>query len=565
MIEDLTFLTADMTVGCDLVVVGAGPAGIVTALVAAERGVDVLLVESGRQAFDPSLQSLSDAALLDRHRHAPLSMATRRQVGGTSVIWGGRCVPFDPVDFRPRPVANSATWPVSYDEVSRFFSKACDWLVCGRAVFNAQQIPTLASELVPGLADGSVTTSTLERWSLPTDFGRTYRSRLQQAPNLKLFTGVTGTQLVCARDARRAEYLECRTIAGKRIRVKAKEFVVAAGGLESTRLLMTSEGPQGGPLGGGSGHLGRWYMAHVEGAVANVRFTTPPRSTVYGYERDTDGVYVRRRFAFVEKFQIQEGLPNVVAWLGNPELPDAHHMSGPLSFVYLVLSSPLGQWFAPEVQRLSLTGEEIPGTPYGGSTISPRKAHWRNVLREPMRTAHFVGDFGAHRFLARGRRAPGFFVYSPENVYPLQYHGEHIPNSSSRVSLSQKVDVLGRRRLNVELRFSPADVSGIVRAHQRWDAYLRSSGVGWLEYLHEDVEDAVTRRLGGGFHQSGTTRMSTTAAEGVVDGNLAVHGVENVHVASSSTFVTSGQANSTFMVVAFALRLAEYLCSKLRP
>jgi hypothetical protein len=305
-------------------------------------------------------------------------------------------------------------------------------------------------------------------------------------------------------------------------------------------------------------------MAHVEGAVANVRFTTPPRSTVYGYERDTDGVYVRRRFAFVEEFQVREELPNVVAWLGNPELPDANHKSGPLSFVYLALSSPLGPWFAPEVQRLSLTGEEIPGTPYGGSAISPRKAHWRNVLREPMRTAQFVGDFGARRFLARGRRAPGFFVYSPENVYPLQYHGEHLPNSRSQVSLSREVDELGRRRLNVELRFTPADVSGIVRAHKQWDAYLRSAGVGWLEYLHEDIEDAVMRRLGGGFHQSGTTRMSATAAEGVVDRNLAVHGVENVHVASSSTFVTSGQANSTFMVVVFALRLAEHLCSKLR-
>jgi choline dehydrogenase-like flavoprotein len=30
-------------------------------------------------------------------------------------------------------------------------------------------------------------------------------------------------------------------------------------------------------------------------------------------------------------------------------------------------------------------------------------------------------------------------------------------------------------------------------------------------------------------------------------------------VASSSTFVTSGQANSTFMIVAFALRLADHL------
>ena len=50
--------------------------------------------------------------------------------------------------------------------------------------------------------------------------------------------------------------------------------------------------------------------------------------------------------------------------------------------------------------------------------------------------------------------------------------------------------------------------------------------------------------------------------DGVVDANLAVHGVPTLHVASSSVFPTSGQANSTFMIVVFALRLAEHLDRK---
>jgi choline dehydrogenase-like flavoprotein len=305
-------------------------------------------------------------------------------------------------------------------------------------------------------------------------------------------------------------------------------------------------------------------MAHVEGSVANIRFSSSPRQTVYGYERDIDGVYVRRRFSFTEEYQRAHKLPNVFSWLGNPEIPDARHGSGELSFVYLALTSPIGPRFAPEAQRLALTGADIPGTPYGGATVTSRGSHLRNIIRHPFSTGHFIANFGARRFLAAGRRVPGFFVCDRENLYPLQYHGEQLPNAASTVALSDERDRLGRRKLAINLQFSEADIEGIVRAHEHWDHYFRMLGVGQLEYPHQDLYQAVQQRLGGGFHQIGTTRMSASPSAGVVDRNLAIHGVPNLYVASSSVFVTSGQANSTFMVVAFALRLADHLAQHLK-
>ena len=67
-----------------------------------------------------------------------------------------------------------------------------------------------------------------------------------------------------------------------------------------------------------------------------------------------------------------------------------------------------------------------------------------------------------------------------------------------------------------------------------------------------------------GYHQAGTTRMSARPEDGVLDPQLAVHGFDDLFVASSSAFVTSGQANSTFMIVVFALRLADHLRGTLR-
>ncbi len=564
MIEDFSRLTDETTLRAEVAVVGAGPAGIVTALELADRGISVLLLESGDQSYNAAAQHLSDATVCDPDRHAPVTMAVRRQVGGTSIIWGGRCVPYDPVDFDSRPFVGPASWPVTYDEMENYFQRASDWFLSGRAVFSSLAMNHLPKEIVPGLVDGDVTTSDLERWSLPTNFGRAHGERLRQSANVRLVTGATCTEIVSLPESDRAQHLRCRTLAGGTILVEADAFVVACGGLESTRLLLSSTGPRGGQLGNSSDHLGRWYMAHVEGVASTVQFTTPPRSTVYDYERDIDGVYIRRRFSFTKEFQLANELPNITGWITNPELADASHGSGQLSFVYLALKSPLGPKLAPDAQRLSLTGVEIPGTPYGRTPISGVGAHLGNIARHPLSTGRFMAEFGTKRLLVRGRRAPGFFVYNKDNRYPFQYHSEHLPHRDSRVTLMRETDVLGMPKLAVDLKFSDQDVDGVVRAHEHWDSYLRMLGVGRLDYADPDVAGMVAGRMGGGFHQIGTTRMSASPRDGVVDAQLKVHDVDNVYVASSSTFVTSSQANSTFMIVAFAVRLADHLAGVAR-
>ena len=246
-----------------------------------------------------------------------------------------------------------------------------------------------------------------------------------------------------------------------------------------------------------------------------------------------------------------------------PELADASHDSGMLSLVYLMLASPLGRALAPDAQRLSLLGKRIPGTPYGGSTVSPVGAHLLNLVREPLATSRFALNFGFRRMLAPGRKAPGFFAYNGDNVYPLEYHAEHLPNPESRVQLSDERDKLGLRKLDVDIRFTRADFDGVARALDHFDRYIRRAELGKLEYFQPDVAEAVEARAGGGFHQIGTTRMSEREGDGVVDKDLAVHNAKNVHVVSSSTFVTSGQANSTFMIVVMALRLADHLCKEM--
>jgi choline dehydrogenase-like flavoprotein len=168
------------------------------------------------------------------------------------------------------------------------------------------------------------------------------------------------------------------------------------------------------------------------------------------------------------------------------------------------------------------------------------------------------------RYFAK-RKLPVFFVRSSSNHYALHYHGEHLPNRLSRVCLSHQRDELGLRRLKIDIRYSDGDVESVLRTHDIVDAHLRKLGVGYLEYQHDDVSQAIQHQARDGIHQIGTTRMSARPDQGVVDPHCRVHTVGNLFVASSSVFPTSGQANPTLTIVALSLRLADHLRARLAP
>jgi choline dehydrogenase-like flavoprotein len=557
MITSVADLCNGSTLAADVVVIGGGPMGIVTSLELADAGHRVLVVESGGLKFDPRIQDLSGHAGNDPW-HASSDVAVRRQLGGTSTLWGGRCVPFDPIDFEPRPAVPDSLWPVDYDEVARYLGRACEWCQCGKPVFSARALPELADDsLIAQFPDGDVLTTSLERWALPTRFGTFYRRRLQKSPLVEVVTDLTCTNIACDPATGKVDHLVLGSLNGRHATARGRFYVLAAGGLESTRLLMASNDVHPDGIGNSSGHLGRWYMAHTEARVASVHLNTPSETTIYGHEIDADDVYVRRRFTFSPALQRREGLSNAAIWFVNPPMGDPSHGSGILSGVFLTLTSPVGRFMLAEALRQA-------GTRTSGKVR--KRDHLRNIVRDLGPAARFAGSFGYRRFLKRGRKAPGFFVRSASNVYPLDYHGEHLPNSDSRVVLTSERDALGVPRIRTDMRFSDTDVANVERAMHTLDAALRAEGVGHLEFLYDDIASGVweSLRKASGFHQTGTTRMAADPADGVVDSNLAVFGTENLFVASTSTFPTSSQANPTLTGVAFAVRLAEHLDGRLR-
>jgi choline dehydrogenase-like flavoprotein len=522
----------------DVCVIGGGPVGLAVALEAAEHGLAVVLLEAGSAHRTPA--GRGDDEFVDPARHVPLPIAVSSGLGGTSRIWGGRCVPFDDVDLNWRAHVTDADWPVSSEEVSKYYPSAARLLGCGTADFD----DTAAS---PPSAAGCFHYR-FERWVKVRNTAEANRERLADRRNLAVREGhqVVGLRF----EAQRLDAVSVLTSGGV-YSLRARTFVVACGGIETTRILLAHQRNWPTAFGGKDGPLGRYYMGHLSGKIAGFTLRRPDDASWFDFHRAPDGNYIRRRILLGADTQRRQRLLNCAFWLDNPPFHNADHGNPLLSSVFLALAAvPIGRVLVPEAVRLGHIG--TPPRAYG--------RHLLNIFRGPHLVISGAADIVRERFLADTPR-PGFLVRNRGGRYAIHYHAEQLPNLQSRIRLADDPGAGPLPRLAIDLRYCRADAASVISSHAALDSALRCAGIGQLEYWQApgEREDQVMGQAADGLHQIGTARMSRNPDKGVVDANLRVHGTANLFVASSAVFPSSGQANPTFLAVALASRLAEHL------
>jgi GMC oxidoreductase/FAD binding domain len=543
MILDSPRLDALRAFGGDVCIIGSGPAGTVTGLALADRGFRVLLLESGGRRSEPAFADLAKAENLTPGSNFEPHTAVGRQLGGTSNLWAGRCLPFDPIDFRARPWLDLQGWPISEADLAPYLARALEYLGAGPPVFY---------EALSGVdADPAFGFETLERWTNVPQIHRLHRATLTARRDLLVALCSTATGFRYDAEGRITD-VEVHVEGEGRGLVPAPRVILAGGGNESTRLLLLEQRLRPALFGGPDGPLGRFYMGHVFGQIADVVFCSQALHDGLDYHVDAHGVYVRRRLVPSEAAQQSASLSNVAFWPVVPNVANPAHRSGPLSAVFLALSfGPLGRRLIAEPVRLKHVG----APPYR------RLAHVRNVVCDLGRTVGFAPAFLWKHKIA-GARLPGFFLRNPARRYGLEYHAEHLPNPDSRLSLGTLEDRLGQPRLRIALRFSEADARTVVRAHDELDAWLVRNRLARLFYHHSDLVvrlAAVLEAAKDGAHQIGTIRMGREPGTAVVDAQCRAFDVPNLYVVSTAVLPTSGQANPTLTAVQLGLRLVDQL------
>ncbi|WP_108459860.1 FAD-dependent oxidoreductase [Devosia naphthalenivorans] len=503
-------------------IIGGGMAGLFIARRLAEAGRRVAVLESGRLGFDQQIHELN--TIVDSYGYYSRALDGRyRGLGGSSSRWGGRLVPIYGHETAKRDHLGLEGWPLDYRELQPY----------GREI-----------EAAFGLPPGSFGKEALERSKLHADFptddpdftarfakwinyrqcnlGQLWRRALEKLQGLDIWLGATVTNFVYDTAQGRLDGVQASDFSGNRISVNAGHFIVAAGTIETTRLLLWLDAQTAGRAFGKTQALGHYFQDHLKAEAATIaRNDVAESNRLFGYHY-IDGARRSLHIDLTQSAQEADGSTSAFAYaamdLSNSPL---------VRIKALVRAMQAGQLKLSDAIALV---DQLP--------LLLNVAFWRLVRKQ---------------------------VYMPENVrLGLQIAIEQRPNWDNYIKLSAERDRLGTPR--AELWWQPKVEDELTfratakRLKNYWErsSFGQGSPLSWL--VGEDRDDSRFIDVASAYaHPSGSTRMGTDPTSSVVRPDLTCHGVPNLSVASASVFPSAGSANPTYTILQLALWHADKL------
>jgi choline dehydrogenase-like flavoprotein len=501
VIHDARGLAPAGAVDADICIVGAGAAGITLALELEASGRRVTLLEAGGLGFDPAAQRLMEGEIVG-DGYPPLRDTRLSALGGTTEVYAGYLRALEERDF--------IGWPFPRETLLPFYRRAHE--VCGLPPSD----PAPARQGLLLEDDADVRNVLFHVNAL--GFGTKYRRRLEASRTIEVMLHAPVTRLV-PDESGRVAHADVRTLDGREFPVRARQFVLAGGGIENARILLLS----------GHAHplVGRYFTEHAFLDPGWLVLDQAPSPLDRYFPQPAPGGDSSARTRW--------------AWSLDTALLDRERLQAGAVLFYPAYEAH-ESFATPEVKAFL----EVMAKRSGKAVPRGAGRYVALALRGPHRVAHAV-----LRKLLVGDR--------PGRRWRLRAMFETEPRFENRVTLASTLDGLGRPCARVEWRLGERDLGSMRRWMELVDGAVRRAGLGRVTLAFEDDPAAWRAAVTGGKHHMGTTRMHRDPAHGVVDENARVHGRDNLYVAGSSVFPTCGYANPTLTIVALAIRLAEQI------
>lgn len=547
MILDFLLESAYLSmVAADLCIVGTGPAGLALARSFIGTSINVCVLESGGLDAEQGSQALYDGTSAGPLPLDPANCRIRA-FGGSGNVWGGGCIPLGSADLDHREWVPHSGWPLTYAELKPYYLRALAYCGIERHAFSPGSFDTPPARSPPTF-DARVLVN--QNFILsPLFFGEAYREELRQAANISVVLHANLLELEADETGAKVRAARIGSLDGRRGVVRARHYVLACGGIENARLLLTSDSVAPAGLGNDRDLVGRFFMDHPSGTLGMLASHDPDR-ICKPYDR-TGGKGPSPAFPELCVSDDATREHRILAARIRPVAVEGPVPAGiaALREFRTALRKPSRDEALEGQMAARAVGEA------GGAQSRPP-----GLGKLALRVGLGIGDV-AHAF---GRKRAGEPVVGTDHVDVVGFF-EQAPNRDSRITLGRGIDALGQRKVCVDWRLTALDwhtyrvVAQIAGGELSRACRERFQPAPWLE-----PGSGVVPPLRGTSHHLGTTRMSDDPATGVVDRHCKVHGIDNLHVVGSSVFPAAGWAFPTFTIVALSLRLADRLQHAIR-
>ena len=549
MIHDADTLRDGQTLDYDLCVIGSGPAGMTIANELSAARLRLCLLESGQQ------RRTAHAEALKRATWEGIELKTysrERVLGGASTTWAGLSAPLDPIDFGPRHHLRGLSWPFGGDTLVPFYERASRHYGFPPLEALAHRGPCAPDPSAqPGLAGDELEEKPFMAATEPRDFGAAHGPLFDAAHGPDCYLDASVKELRGRGDTQRVREALVMTRSGKRLHVRARAFVIAAGGIENARLLLNSTDICSAGLGNEHDQLGRGMMNHPKMNIGVIELSEPAPDWPYYFGAMQHGFagYVGLRLS--EAIQRERGLLNsyvrlepLYPWSGNPGVESLISLVKRCQAVFrLWKKRHHNEQIA--LRDYAETGDD--------STI---QNEYRGLSGHARRIGHILRHLPRVMQYAHARLRP---AHAPAiQRISVRHFLEMAPAPENRVTLSDARDAHGYPLPHVRHQLSELDKRSICAVHEALGQAVEREGLGKL-HSSLRVDSPELDRLDEASHHLGTTRMGIDPTRSVVDPDGKLHEVSNVYLAGGSVFPSSGCANPTYTIVALSIRLADHL------
>lgn len=548
MPTDARTLDNNHIIETDICIIGAGPAGTLLGAQFAGTDLKVALLESGGVKSDFRTQMLSSGEITGDFVE-PVAETHLRQLGGTANHWiikmsdkqyGYRYAPLNPIDFEQRDAIPNSGWPISRSDLDPYYERVHDICEVGPYRYGPGNWET--EQFKPMDTDDTEIVTDFFTFGPTRLFVHEFPHQAEQAENVSIYLHATVTELLSDESGQTVTEAVIKTLDGKTLGCRAKQFIIASGGFQTPRLLLNSRSRHENGLGNDYDVVGRYYMDH--GMAASGSFYPHDPATINSlgiYDmRLMEGCSVLGKFSLSDEVMRKEGLANFCATMFPMPKPHETDALNSLKTVAIELKNRrMPEDFLGHLFKLVKGSKHLTRMMYQkvfhGASLQPG-----------------FGQGGWSKFQDNEKK------YQRMELIAFV---EQSPNPDNRVTLIDEKDELGCPKIRVHFEWDEADLRSLGRAQDLLIEQIESTGLGRVERPEKGEDGLPTRANVGLHHLMGTTRMGEDSKKSVVDKDCKVHGVSNLHIASSSVFTTSGYANPTVTILALALRLADKLKS----